>query len=1829
MAAPPTPAQPKNLTPMQGGEGSTVAEQEAMAAAAAQAHAAGRPVVVDALTTETQQVVAQPKGGFALTGNPEPVRTKMSGSWRPVDTSLRRNGNGGLSPVATAYGSVSFSDGGNGPLVVTSSGDSRYSVSWPGALPVPAVSGNSATYAEVLPGADLVLSATASGGFSDVLVVKNAQAAKNPALASLKLATQMVGGKVADSKAQGGVSITGGAGGAVLESGTPVMWDSNTTPLPGSASPSSRSAKAGAEVTPDASDAAHPGVAARIALVGAKASATSLTLTPDAKFLTDPSTVFPAFIDPTFNWHPASSNSPAFDEVKQGSPCNGVSLYDNTGSAGDGGQLGVGVNGWSSCQGIMRTYYQWQLPTLIWGADIQSATVDATKVYSASCGTTQTVNLHWAGGIGSGTSWNNQPGYGGSISSANFGPACNGSVSNGLSVTGPITQAASGHWGQFTAALTDDNDEASHSDLGFSRFSDNPTLQIFYNQHPNTPGTSDLSAVTGADNAGCATTTPYPLIGKTIASNTPVLRAHVSDPDGDALQASFKYWVDGSSTSATGQSGDNQANGSTATYSLPSSFISSLSNGQSVDWQVQVTDGEAWSGWSPTCHFSAEPNGPNNPTTQPNTTYPSTDTPGAPTGAAAGTSAPFTIDGSTDGSGAPATKIIYGLDQQPATSNTPANQTATVTGSAVSAPVGRWQMNEGNGNTSTDSSGNGHTVTYQGGASWNNDPTRGTTVAFDGSTGYGATTAPVLTTNTSFTVSAWVKPSSLANGFALVSQSGSNSSNFQIYYSSWAHAWAFGLNSADVTTNSLTAIYGPTTGVNSPTVGNWANVLGVYNAATQQMQLYVNGTLAASGSFTATPWNATGDLQIGRSISSGSYTSYANSLISDIQTYPRALTAAEVNTVGASAAVNITPPSPGPHTLWTAAVDAAGDLSAMSAYHFLAAAHANTTCASLAACFDNTAISPDSNMGLGAADGNASFSATDLTNAGWNPGGTVTIDGATFTLPTFGNGKNDNVLAANQTITMNPQAPASSGSALMFLATSTNTNLADPGSVTNAAAPYVPTGTAVSGTYCFDSTNPSAYCPAKGTITYTDGTTQYYYLLTPDWITGPASLAAVGLTHWNKPSGQISNAAESPKIYPFSVPLTPGKTIASVTLPDVSSQPTTQGLHIFGLSTRNTTTGTAETNGTTTPAPNGQTWTGAWGSPTEGVYSIGQTNGNQTVRIELQPSISGNTLRIKLDDALATNPLVIAHATVAVASAFDNPVPSGTTTDLKFGGNAGVTVPQGGMVYSDPLAFTVSANQYLLVSFDFTNPMSYMPMNPWSNSAFSFLSPPGSGDHSADTSNTAFTGTGAVWSASYTEFLTDLDVTTNSIPTQAVLGDGMIDPGQPGTTPVNATTADHLAADLASAEPSVPNPYGTVDEGIEANQIMKDYPESTNLGTGGPSALSRIDRDILDQPGLNTVVLDEGLEDVLNGQTSDNLTSNGYTQLLTYFQASDINVIAVGLTPCDGYAGDKATGSGTNDPCTSTVDKYRTTVNQWLSGGYPLNMGPWSTPALSYIDSDQTLGIPDTTNGEIKLNPSAAVSTDQVNLTTDGYAALASAMLGAQDTWPLDDGNSSTTAADTASSTGNAYLAANPAVGQNPATLNGGATWTTDPTRGTVLNPNGTSGYAATSGPVVNTTGSFTVSAWVNFSSTPTANATVLAQNGTQGSSFSLQYNASQKEWCLDFTSSDTANATTVGTPACMAMANDFIPGYWSNIVISYNASDQTAKLYPDGCSMYPLQFNVTPWAASGSFTIGSGLVNGAQTGFFPGTVSDVQVWNYALSDPQVFAVAAQVTPIH
>jgi len=724
-----------------------------------------------------------------------------------------------------------------------------------------------------------------------------------------------------------------------------------------------------------------------------------------------------------------------------------------------------------------------------------------------------------------------------------------------------------------------------------------------------------------------------------------------------------------------------------------------------------------------------------------------------------------------------------------------------------------------------------------------------------------------------------------------------------------------------------------------------------------------------------------------------------------------------------SATIPITVPSAGPHDFYAYTEYSSGPASQLADAPFSASADPSVPYASFADAldnngtgslkpFDNTMISNGAGSISGTANGDGSgsaLSAADLKAAGWTPGGTVTIDGARFSLPVFGTAASgpDNLLAANQTIGL----PAGSqGNSLVFLATSTNTDTAAPdpadlpdsqasaASLGQAVSPYVTSGTNVTGQECDayqagqQDANGNPVCdPAPpGTITYASSSgasLESYYLTVPDWWdTAAHRMDAVTLPHVSQASQQVSQPVG---IYAFSVPLNPGAEVASVTLPDVGAAVAAgsglpwPALHIFGIAVANTTTATPGSTATQAAGP----WTGAWASPTEGSFGphTGSSFSSQTLRIVTQSSAGGSALRLRLSDSLAasgTAPLSITHVTVA-AQASGASV-SGTPVPVTFGSSGSVTIPEGGDAYSDPLSFAVTAGEHLTVSLYLPGSYSSLPEETWCGACTEYVTASGKGDQTANGDGSPFSGSGTA-TGQFSNVLTGVDVLGTGRPTVAVLGNGVIDGSGPSATPV--TGALRVSDDLASAlalQPGGPA-FGVVSAGIQSNEVLTDQDTATGAA-GGPSALSRLARDILAEPGIGTVIVDEGTGDLLHGATEQDLYGIGFSELQTQLQAWGITVIFGTLPACYGY-------NATADPCTTAVDTTRATVNTDLLGlytapqvGCSLTDTPPGIPPCAYT-ADFSGAVGDTASPQQLL--AACDAGDHVNLTGTGYLAEA------------------------------------------------------------------------------------------------------------------------------------------------------------------------------------------------------------------------------------------------
>jgi hypothetical protein len=180
-------------------------------------------------------------------------------------------------------------------------------------------------------------------------------------------------------------------------------------------------------------------------------------------------------------------------------------------------------------------------------------------------------------------------------------------------------------------------------------------------------------------------------------------------------------------------------------------------------------------------------------------------------------------------------------------------------------------------------------------ASWCTSGADSYCAAFNGTDSQFTASGPVLNTapGSSFTVSAWVSMAAFTPNDAfetIVSQDGVYDSGFYLQYSGADHRWAFARVTED-TDNGPPGIRALST--SAPSLSTWTHLVGVFDAADNQLRLYVNGVLEGAAT-DSSPFAATGDLAIGRAQFDGQPTDWFDGAAKQIKVYNVALTTAQV-----------------------------------------------------------------------------------------------------------------------------------------------------------------------------------------------------------------------------------------------------------------------------------------------------------------------------------------------------------------------------------------------------------------------------------------------------------------------------------------------------------------------------------------------------------------------------------------------------------------------------------------------------------------------------------------------------------------------------------------------------------------------------------------------------------------------------------------------------------------------------------------------------------------------------------------------------------------------
>jgi len=857
--------------------------------AQALARTSGERVEVLAKRGESREVFANPDGSFTAVEHLRPVRVRQGDGWVAPDTTMVRRPDGSVGPRAAVIG-LAVSGGGDAPLARMSYAGREMALTWPGRLPEPELQGDTAVYREVLPGVDLSVRADVDG-FAHTLIVKDRQAAANPALARLTLG--LTGGGMRVRSEEDGLlrAVDKGSGGAVFEAPGAIMWDSRRP-----------------------EEAAHedlargPSTSSRVAEIDTVVSGQTLTLKPDAALLNDPETRFPVYIDPVWKTVKAS----AWAYVSKAYPSQSFYKFGGKPDAG----LGL-CQGDSKCapRDVKRIFYR--MPTSAYaGKHIISAEFVAKETWSYSCDG-RTVQLWLTKAFGEKSTWNSTAdNWQERLDTRDVAKGWSSSCPAGdveFNATAAVKKAASAKWSTTTFGL-----RAGHETdpYGWKRFADDAYLRVNYNTPPPQPKQSNLTM----DPGGKCVHSPAPAV-----RTPPTLYAVLHDADsGDAkkVYAEFTASWDGAVKWQSGKVGP-KTTGSTFQVKLPAS----IPQKKTISWAVRTWDGYQYSPWSyagdaTACYFTFDKTVPEAPVVT-STAYPRSDPENEddPWHDGVGRYGTFTADSPSPD----VTKYWFGINGNPtqAIERKPATPGGPVTidiapehaglnyitvqafdAAGNNSEIGRyafrvktgspakaeWLLDEPTGSAQLADATGAFPATVHGGVTLGVDGVSKTAMQTNGSTGYAVTSAPVVDTTKSFAVSLWAKlPETKPGTGVLITQPGAIRPCFELYYSSAYDRWIFNRQTAD--NNNATIVRA--VGAASPQGGEWAHLVGVYDSVAKTIKLYVNGRLEATTSFTS-PWATSRPVFIGATSYDGGVTNFFSGEIDDVRVFDRIITPEEV-----------------------------------------------------------------------------------------------------------------------------------------------------------------------------------------------------------------------------------------------------------------------------------------------------------------------------------------------------------------------------------------------------------------------------------------------------------------------------------------------------------------------------------------------------------------------------------------------------------------------------------------------------------------------------------------------------------------------------------------------------------------------------------------------------------------------------------------------------------------------------------------------------------------------------------------------------------------------
>lgn len=324
-----------------------------------------------------------------------------------------------------------------------------------------------------------------------------------------------------------------------------------------------------------------------------------------------------------------------------------------------------------------------------------------------------------------------------------------------------------------------------------------------------------------------------------------------------------------------------------------------------------------------------------------------------------------------------------------------------------------------------------------------------------------------------------------------------------------------------------------------------------------------------------------------------------------------------------------------------------------------------------------------------------------------------------------------------------------------------------------------------------------------------------------------------------------------------------------------------------------------------------QQWVASWGSSLQGQSPEEWTLTNATIRLIARSTISGDRVRVRLENTFGQDPLTIGAASVGLQNIGASLV-SDSSRPVQFNGSSTVTIPAGEYVVSDAVTLMVQAEQGLAVSL-------FIPGSEVRSSIHrgalttSYVTESAGGDQTANSDGEVYSKT-----TPSIHWLSAIEVFSSTARGAVVaFGDSITD-GSCATPDGHDRWEDVLYRRLLDATGRAH--LGMINAGIGGNTAIRVPP------VGSIPGVERMDRDVFSLAGITHVIVFLGTNDIRRNATADQVIA-GLDEIVSRAKTRNLKVVAAtiiarnplprrGLPPELGFGAERNT--------------HRHAVNEWI-----------------------------------------------------------------------------------------------------------------------------------------------------------------------------------------------------------------------------------------------------------------------------------------------------------